>query len=921
MGQSSRGFTADRASVLIAIFQQRIARSSALAARALLLTSAILGIARPASGQLRDSFEAPGPTWTLREADCGVRVLLHERTYRDAKSGQASEHVRLSLGNGTYAFLVQPIGKVPIIPELAPSLFVKCDRPNVQLLARVVFPRNIDRGTGQPITSWLRGDSYTDVGQWQQLLIRDVGTLLTREVIAQRAQGREIDDREAHIDLIVVNAYTAPGATELWLDDLEIQGYVNLDETTGPQISRRPAGADERAGVGREASYGASRPGAQGPPSAAAVQGSLLIVRGRPLMVRAIQHQGEPLEWLKSLGFNALKVSASPSAAELTEARRLGLWLIAPPPYADQAASPETYDPVIAWSLGTRLVDRDLKATQDLAQEVRAFDPHHDRPLLCGADSSLSEYSRLANLLLLERTVLGTTQELADLRPWLLSRPRLARAGTPVLTAVETQRPARLGEQLVLFGRGAEWEEDIDPQQLRLSAWHALAAGARGLIFPSDSPLAIDTGSSALRTDSLRLLNMELQLLEPWIAAGQLNEELAGDNGGVQVSVLQTERSRLLLITQHAQAQQFVLGPPPRDSLSVLVPGVGLSERAYLVSLAGVKPLKVSHGGGGARIMLDEAPHAAAVVVTQDPLAVHHLNRTLASFRQEAARLRYDVTARRLVRVVEIDRQLTEAGHPLTQSAAWLREAQAHLLQAQRLFESSDFENTHASTTKAERLLAQVRRGHWEQTAAAFPSPAASPCIAQFTTLPLHWTAAERIRSGQWGPNVQVAGDMESLDQMLKAGWRQQRQTPAGVASDVSLSLQDPRAGRSALRLQAWAADVRQAPQALDRPLVWITSSPIPVRQGQLVRIHGWANVPRQLAASGEGLLVFDSIGGSELGDRIRLTQGWREFTLYRAVPQTGDLTITFALTGLGEASLDDLSVGLLEPEPIRPAE
>jgi hypothetical protein len=88
---------------------------------------------------------------------------------------------------------------------------------------------------------------------------------------------------------------------------------------------------------------------------------------------------------------------------------------------------------------------------------------------------------------------------------------------------------------------------------------------------------------------------------------------------------------------------------------------------------------------------------------------------------------------------------------------------------------------------------------------------------------------------------------------------------------------------------------------------------------GQVVRIRGWINVPRRLTASSEGLLVFDSIGGSDLGDRIRLTQGWREFILNRAVPQNGELTVTFALTGLGEASIDDLSVSLLEPEPIKP--
>jgi hypothetical protein len=248
-----------------------------------------------------------------------------------------------------------------------------------------------------------------------------------------------------------------------------------------------------------------------------------------------------------------------------------------------------------------------------------------------------------------------------------------------------------------------------------------------------------------------------------------------------------------------------------------------------------------------------------------------------------------------------------------------LADAHANLQQAHRHYETNDFENCHAAVTKAERLLAGVRRGHWEQTAAAFPSPAASPCVAQFTTLPLHWTLADRLRQSPFGPNVQAAGDMESLDQMLKAGWQQQRQSDGVVAAEVSLSLAGPHSGRSALRLQSWAAEPKQAPQVLERPPVWVTSSPVPVRQGQLVRIHGFASVPRRLAASSEGLLIFDSIGGSDLGDRIRLTQGWREFTLYRAVPQTGDLTVTFALTGLGEASLDDLSVSLLDPDPIRP--
>jgi hypothetical protein len=866
---------------------------------------------RHAKAQLRDSFEGPEKTWQLsKEADCGVRVLVHDRPFRESHSGQSSEHFRLTVGNGTFVPIVHAIGRAPLIQEFRPRLYLKADRASVQLMARVVFPRNLDRGSGQPITSLLRGDLYTDVGQWQQLSIRDVGRLLDQESRNLRTQfGSEIDPREAYVDLILLNAYSAPGNIDLWIDDLEIDGYINLDSTTGPQVARRPTSADFDPGSGASL------------PPAVVVQSSMIMLRGRPLVPRVVQHRGEPFEWLRSLGFNTIKLSASPSPADLKEARRLEMWLIAPPPYGDTSSAPVSFDPIIAWSLGSRLTERDLLGTRDLTAEVRRLDPQHDRPLLAGADSALGPYSRLAHLLLFERSLLGTTQELADSRGWLLGRSRLGRPGTPLLASIETQRSSQLNEQLWLFGGGAAWDEDVDPQQLRLETYHAISAGARGFVFPSEQPLAIDTGPAALRTDAIRLINMELKLLEPWIAAGQLSEEMAAGDGTLQVSVLATERSRLLVLTQHAPAQQFVLGPPPRNSLSVVVPGVGVSDKAYHISLAGVKPIQISHTSSGARIVLDSAPHAAAVVITQDHLAMHHLYRTLAEpdFKREACRLRYDVTARRLVHTMKVDARLTELGHPLAGATAVLESANASLQQAQKLFETNDFENCHEATTKAENLLARVRRGHWQQTAALFSTLAASPCIAQYTTLPLHWTVAERMRKGQWGPNVQAVGDMESLDLMLKAGWQQQRLTLEGIGTDVSLSLSDPRAGRSALRLQAWATDAKRAPQTLERPPVWVVSSPVPVRQGQLVRIHGWANVPRRLTASPDGLLIFDSLSGSELGDRIRLTQGWREFTLYRAVPRSGALTVTFALTGLGEASLDDLSVSLLEPEPIRP--
>ena len=875
------------------------------ASRSIAAALAILLFAGPAAAQLRDSFEGPQPSWLLQDADCGVKLLGKQRDYRHSHGGQASENILLAVGNGTFVHLVRPIGRAPVIAEFRPSLYLKADRPSLQLMARVVFPRSLDPGTRQPVTALLQGDLYTDVGQWQELAVRDAARLVEREAVQKRTTfGRHFDPGEAYVDLLVINAYSAPGNVELWIDDLEIQGYVNLDgDVQAPAPGSAGQAADRNV------------PSAQ-------VQGSLLLIGGRPFAPRVIQHQGEPLEWLKALGFNTVKLSASPSVDQLQEARRLGLWLVAPPPYGDESIPREAFAPVLAWSLGSRLGPRDLAGTQELAEEIRRFEPDQQRPLVAGVDAGLAEMSRIAPLVILERNTPGTSQELANLRHWLLARPRLARPGTPFWATIPTQRPQKLTEQLVLLSQGQAIEDDVDPDQLRLAAYCGLAAGARGLVFPSYSPLTIDSRPGALRADAMKLLNLELRLLEPWIATGTFAEELAAADGSVQASVLATERSRLLLVTQHAPAQQFVLGAPPRSSLQVTVPGVSISDQAYRISLAGIKQLKVSHTSGGAHLTLDDAGLATAVVITQDPLAMHHLRRTLADARPKAARLRHDLAVRRLGRVAEIDgglRAMQEAFVSRTEPLAGpLRDAQANLDQATRLMGSGDYEGLHAALHRVEIALAKIRRGHWEQTAAAFPSPAASPCLAQFTALPLHWQLAQRMQQGRFGGNEQAAGDMESLEQMVAAGWKQDRRLAAGVKCDVSLSLQSPHAGRSALRLQAWIDQRDAAPSVVEEPLIWITSSPVPARQGQIARVHCWVHVPRPIAGSSDGLLVFDSAGGPDLGDRVRLTQGWRELTLYRAVPQNGELTVTFALTGIGEAWIDDLAVSLMDPEPVR---
>src|SRR5204862_176311 len=54
--------------------------------------------------------------------------------------------------------------------------------------------------------------------------------------------------------------------------------------------------------------------------------------------------------------------------------------------------------------------------------------------------------------------------------------------------------------------------------------------------------------------------------------------------------------------------------------------------------------------------------------------------------------------------------------------------------------------------------------------------------------------------------------------------------------------------------------------------------------------------------------------GGERRGQPA--ARGWQEFTLYRAAPAAGSLTVTLAMSGLGEAFVDDLTVRVVNLPP-----
>jgi hypothetical protein len=850
-----------------------------------------------ALAQYRESFESPDHVWQLANADCGVRVIKQQRTFEQAHEGSSSEHLRLVAGQGTHLYYTFDLGRAPIIDETNFSLWLKADKARLQLLARVVLPRTLDERTGKPITALMQGDEYGEVGSWQKLQVKDLKKLLARQTVVLRKQfGPHVDPGEAYIDLLVLNAYGGPGEANLWIDDLEVLGVV--DSEWAKDIAPKKVGDNET-------NRSAARP--------ALVDGNVLLVENRPLLVRAIEHRGEPLEVIKAVGFNTVYLATSPTQELNDEANRLGLWLIAPPPdFGADSGAAAKLDRVITWQLGHDLSGSELPDTRKLVAELRAADRLLRRPLLATIKNDAWSYGREVDVLGWQMPPLFGPRSPADSSAALRIVSSTARVGTPVWAKVPLGPPPELIDQLSLLDSAAPTTLAPDLEQARLAMLSALAGGARGLIIQSSTRIDGEDETSQHLATVLRLLNLELNLIEPWFAGGSAPLELRTGDPTLKATILQTERSRLVVLLREQVLGQFVTPPAGADTMQLSLPGVPTSDRFYHLTADGLQPLDRPLGNAGTRIVVPEAGHSALVAVTQDPLVIQHLQRTSAAQRQQAVETRLRLASNRLSSTALVGEELRPTLPPPRDGVAKLREAQRFLQEADQLLIRKDLTGCFRNTRRVESLVTQVRREWWDAARGSFLSPLSSPCCVTFDTLPAHVRLGFRLQQGTWTKNGLPAGDCEQLDQLLATGWKQQRHELPDVQASVELSTHQPHGGTSCIRLAAQPQAKRDF--LFDGPAVSISTGSILVREGQVARLHGFVRVPEPLRGTCSSLLIYDNFAGPAVAESVVHAPAWREFTLYRAIPRDGELSITFALAGIGEAAIDDVSIVLVSP-------
>ncbi len=570
------------------------------------------------------------------------------------------------------------------------------------------------------------------------------------------------------------------------------------------------------------------------------------------------------------------------------------------------------FDSVLAWHLGNGLTGSHLDAVSSLASQLRAADLRGKRPILCAPDTDLRSYSRQVDLLQLGRSPLGTSLELSDYGTWLRQRHRAGLPlwpGTPFLghPCKPQLSPSTSRAQLEFSSRFLHFiPASAAAEAVRLLTYTTIGSGAHGLEFQSDVPL-VQMPPDMRRT--LALLNLELELIEPWAATGAVSEPAMSLDPQLLGLVLQTDKARLLMAMRLAPGSQYVPQPAAAGPAVFVVPGVPESYEFYELSPTGLRKLNHKRVTRGIQVTLDDFQLSSLVLITPDPVVVTTLDRRLAAMSMQAVDLQREVTSQTLAQYEAIDRQLPRRAKEAPAVAEWLAKAQAEFADADRLLAAGDRRAAFMASRQALGPLKQLERHRWEQATALQTSLAASPFIAAFDTLPAQWRFADELHASHAGPNRLPGGDCESVPAMMQAGWRHTEHPLAGVRSTVEQSTTQAHGGRFSLRLQVAPATPGDAASLVETPPVWITTPPLPARRGELLAIRAFVRVPKPITGSVDGLLVFDSIGGEPLAERIGKTDGWKQLVLYRVAPQDGPVTVTFALTGIGDAWIDDVTV------------
>ncbi|QDU57673.1 hypothetical protein [Aeoliella mucimassa] len=843
-----------------------------------------------------EGFDGPMVSWKLEPAP-NVRQVAQLRTQLSNSQKPASvERVVMTIAPGYGAHLKHQVEHLPVLDELAIEVVMRSNRAAVQLAAEVVFPRNIDSETGQPLRTTVVGQRYSNAGQWQRLRLDSVPKLATRQArFLSTNPNVQVDDREAYVDRVVLVVPGGSGETLVEVDQMQVVGVLTQPgiAAAGPLLSAPQNDGPMLSAPGNQQSEPITFD-----PVEVRRHGTTISVAGEPLVPRAIEYHGESFSELAELGFNTVYLASPATEAQLRAAREAKLWVVCPPPELDrlvEIAPNSIWQTVLAWSLGLENTALSLDQLTSQCEAVRRADPLR-RPIVVGASDRPRRFAQLTDVLVRPRKIdlagdanVGDVEKLAPVlgcSPW-------------VAVSLGWSDAAR--EQAELLAPSARYLGWHEPWQIRQALLATMAAGHRGLLVRTPGRLASSSPEARRLCEQLRLLNRELMLAEPWLVTGKriAGAELRSSN---QKSIAwQLGRSRLVFLPGEPPSQQ-----PASTSPVLVVAGVPENSKAHLLTPAGLVPLRGERVTGGFQVPLTRIASPRWVVLTDDSLTLAQIERRLGNEAPQAAQAARTLA---MADVMELETVMQQLLNPQAKALAGrVAAVRQRLEQCDQLLASRKYAYAIELAQTSSDQTAEARQQLFKYVTAT-TGFASIPTEYDLRLLPTHQALQPALASLVRGQNLLVGGDFEDLASTQSAGWVHTDYADSQHDTAVEFSPRDPQHGRACLRLVAKPTSQAMFTSDDDPPsVVWVTSPRVPLQAGSVVEITGWIRVVGSAEANGK-LLIQDTLGGQELALRVPTTAGWQPFRMVRTVNQTSSVQLHLAVQGGALADIDAVMV------------
>ena len=911
---------------------------------------------KPVSGEtrmLREGFDSPRTTWTVESKSRQVQTSRHRRSGSMSHSGGASEEL-VFITNQIAPRLVlthrAPLARV--FDQLTASLWVYSNQVGAQLGVRIQFPHQIDPQTGEPLWVDLLGPPSKRANEWQQISCRtsqeaiDAQVRRLRDQLRRESGDTSVNIRDFHVDRIVLHMELPAGATRIYLDDLEF-GPIVSPETSSEDVvdgGLMPESTLPKVTLGDDR----------------------LLVDGRPFLPIFTPYHGESLQSIAESGINVLWIRDSGDQSLLQALKDEKLYAMAEPPRPPERdvgeSSPDGIgllpltsdtEPILMWNVGTRLKSDGVQQTANWANMVRDADYRLSRPVLADVVGSERDYHRDLDLVGSSRHCLHTSTSPRNYFDFLRWKRRLSLPDKPSFTFIQTE-PSAANLEGRPDGRSLPV---VEPEQIFLQVYAAMAAGYKGIGYWKYTPLTTDAPGGEERRLAMSLVNAHLSLLEPWLATGKvsavvpvslgapaaegtaprgrrfglpLKRLLPGNRGaqgevnpassGIVAADIRSEHGVLILPVWLEEGAQFQPGPMTADEISFVIAPPGDILQVWEVTTTGVVPLphQSERFSGGTRIRVGGFDQFASILITHDSRVLEPLREKIAAGQEKSAREWIDLASAKLTRVTTVHGEVAERVPDPVRSDAILEEARRRIERAEIEFERRNFDEVRRQSRVAMQLTRTVQRADWKQAVAQLSSGVSSPHTICFQTLPDHWRMVAAIgRRGQRGENLLRSGGFEDADTVYAHGWRHVESEDARLRTGAELNSTSAE-GEYSLRLHARPADPSRPPAELAEPAVQFVSPALRVYAGQIVLITGKVQLATPVAASADGLVIAESIQGTVGALRWQAPTAdnqWESFTMIREVVESGDLRISIELRGIGDVRVDDIQVLAINPD------